>query len=168
MNVHGKKSTTLLLFGEVDIDNARELVEEILFAESKEITLLINSTGGNLDCCISIINAMKMSSKKITTVGMGSVCSSALLIFLAGNHRIMFSNAHILSHQASLDYQGKAHEVNGINRHIKMIDEWMISHVTQRSKLTRRAVKQKLLGPGENWITANECLAWGMCEEVIE
>ena len=153
-----------LLFGEIDVDSARDAVEYILTVPSDEVTLLINSVGGSLDNCVSIINAMSMSGKSIKTIGIGSVCSSALLIFLAGNTRVMFRNAHVLSHQASLEYQGKPHEVAGVNKHVKRIDDWMIDHVTSRTNMTRSQVKKYLLGPGENWISTAECLKWGICD----
>ena len=157
----------IMLFGEIDTNISREIVESLLSTDANNITLLINSIGGNLDACVAIINAMQMSGKNIKTIGMGSVCSSALLVFLAGNSRVLFKNAHILSHQASFEYQGKPHEVASVNKHVKHIDDWMINFVMGKTKLSKAQVKKYLLGPGENWLSAEDCLKWGVADSLV-
>ena len=66
--------------------------------EATEITVRINSRGGDVQEGWCIYDLLTTSGKKITTVGEGKVYSIATIIFLAGSEREMLKNADGLIH----------------------------------------------------------------------
>ena len=53
-----------------------------------ELFLLLNSPGGSLRLALGILNFLELLPIKITTCNMSSCDSAAILLFLAGKHRI--------------------------------------------------------------------------------
>lgn len=69
-----------------------EFVHALRYAdEGQEVTIHINSPGGNLNSCMSIINAMEASKANITTVVDGEAASAAAMIWLAGHEKVLAS-----------------------------------------------------------------------------
>ena len=77
------------LNGEINENRILETIKWITYEnlnpEYSELTLYINSNGGNLTDSFALIEIMQKSRKPIMTVGIGSVCSAAFLIFAAGS-----------------------------------------------------------------------------------
>jgi ATP-dependent protease ClpP protease subunit len=76
-----------------------------------EITVYLNSSGGWLNTAEQILNAMEDCSAKIITVADGRVASAATLVFMAGDERIIKSNAYFMFHHYSAGVSGKGHEM---------------------------------------------------------
>ena len=116
-----KKSQTLnsfcLLFEDINEETAKQSVQFIIesnFADKEErpdiINMIINSSGGSLSDAFAIIDVMRSSHIPIRTIGLGTVASAALMIFMAGTkgHRILTPNTSIMSHRYSAGSHGKA------------------------------------------------------------
>lgn len=67
-------------------------------SEATEITVRINSRGGDVQEGWTIYDLLTSSGKKITTIGEGKIYSIATIIFLAGSDRQMMRNADGLIH----------------------------------------------------------------------
>ena len=96
------------------IDSAiRWIIYENTFPAEKTLTLYINSIGGSLNDAFALIDVMRNSKHPIRTIGLGSVMSSAFLIFSAGtkSERFIAKNSSILCHQYSEEIgDAKHHE----------------------------------------------------------
>lgn len=69
-----------------------EFVHALRYApEGQEITIHINSPGGNLSSCLSIINAIEASEANITTIVDGEAASAAAMIWLSGHAKLIAS-----------------------------------------------------------------------------
>jgi ATP-dependent Clp protease protease subunit len=89
------KSATLKVYGDIGSDVTDVMVADFLDAnqEAEDITVKINSFGGDVQTGWNIYDLLKTSGKKITTVGEGKVYSIATVIFLAGSEREMLPNS---------------------------------------------------------------------------
>ena len=69
----------------------------------KELTLIINSPGGEVHAAFALIDTMKGSAMPIKTIGIGMIASCGVLTFMAGTKgkRLLTPNTSILSHQYS-------------------------------------------------------------------
>ena len=69
----------------------------------ENLTLIINSPGGDLNSAFALIDIMRGSRIPIHTLGIGQISSCGLLTFMAGEkgHRTITPNTSILSHQYS-------------------------------------------------------------------
>jgi ATP-dependent Clp protease protease subunit len=84
-----------------------ELVHALRYApEGQKITIHINSPGGNLNSCLSIVNAIGASDAEITTVVDGEAASAAAMIWLSGHYKVIASpHTVVMLHGASCGFK---------------------------------------------------------------
>lgn len=175
MNLGLLDNHTYLICGEINeevIQGAiRWLIYENASDEEKELTLYINSTGGNLTDAFALIDLMKHSKHYIRTIGLGSVMSSAFLIFASGSigHRYIAKNASILSHQYS-DELGdvKHHDIKSFAKEAEYTNQRMVNLLKECSGLSSAEVKRKLLPPTDVWLTAEEALDLNVADHILQ
>jgi ATP-dependent Clp protease protease subunit len=138
--------------------------------KKKELLLMICSDGGSMEDAFALIDVMKASSVPIKTVGLGSVASSGLLIFLAGapGRRILTPNTSILSHQYSWGSDGKHHELFAITKEFGLAQTRMIRHYQETTGLDEETIKTKLLPPNDVYLSADEALELGICDFISD
>ena len=109
-----------ILSDEITSTNTSDAIEFILeksLSPKKDrlqnLTIMINSEGGDLAAAFALIDIMQGSRIPVHTLGLGQISSAGLLIFMAGakGHRTITPNTSILSHQFSWGSQGKEHEL---------------------------------------------------------
>jgi ATP-dependent Clp protease protease subunit len=165
------KKGLIYLSGGFVKENIDPIIEDILFLNRQDsvdkITLLINSPGGYVADAFTLIDVMEMSKKKITTIGMGYIASCGLLTFMAGNERLISDKAMILSHQFSGGKAGKYHELVGHRKLDDYINDRMLKHYIKHTKLSKKVVKEKLLGSTDVWLYPNEAVKFNLAERVI-
>jgi ATP-dependent protease ClpP protease subunit len=118
-----------------------EFVHTVRYAtKDQHITIHINSPGGNLITCLSIINAMNASEADITTVVDGEAASAAAMIWLAGHNRLIASpHVLVMLHGAS----------SGFNQS-------KISDITNSAQTTNRMVESLLDDLTDDLLTDDE------------
>ncbi len=165
-------SGVFTLFGEIDSDNCKEVVdwilEQNLKAKNEVLTLIICTEGGSVNHGFALIDVMKGSRIPIRTVGTGLIASMGLLIFIAGEkgQRILTPNTVILSHQFSSFNDGKEHELLAYQKSNKIISDMIYRHYKKQTGLTEKQIKARLLPPSDVWMSAKEALDMGLCDEV--
>jgi ATP-dependent Clp protease protease subunit len=161
---------------EVASDSIKPIIEWILVEnhvakkKKKELLLMICSDGGSMEDAFALIDVMKASSVPIKTVGLGSVSSSGLLIFLAGapGRRILTPNTSILSHQYSWGSDGKHHELFAITKEFGLAQTRMVRHYQETTGLDEETIKTKLLPPNDVYLSADEALELGICDFISD
>lgn len=161
-----------ILSGEIDEDAAEDVIEWILEANlnkaGKHLTLILNSPGGCVASGMAIIDVMRGSKIPVHTVGLGLIASMGLGIFIAGHkgHRVLTPNTMVMSHQFSGFAVGKEHDLIATNKHHAIVGETMVRHYKRCSNLSEKKVREVLLGPSDLWLTPQEALDLGLCDEV--
>ena len=84
-------------FGET---SSLSIVKDLQALDVDTINVHINSMGGYVNEGIAIYNVLKNHSAKVNTVVEGFACSSASVIFMAGNDRIMNPASALMIHNA--------------------------------------------------------------------
>jgi ATP-dependent Clp protease, protease subunit len=161
---------------EVSSESIKPIIEWILVEnhvakkKKKELLLMICSDGGSMEDAFALIDVMKASSVPIKTVGLGSVASSGLLIFLAGapGRRILTPNTSILSHQYSWGSDGKHHELFAITKEFGLAQTRMVRHYQETTGLDEETIKTKLLPPNDVYLSADEALELGICDFISD
>ena len=138
--------------------------------KKKELLLMICSEGGSMEDAFALIDVMKASGIPVKTVGLGSVSSSGLLIFLAGapGRRILTPNTSILSHQYSWGSDGKHHELFAITKEFGLAQTRMVRHYQETTGLDEETIKAKLLPPNDVYLSADEALELGICDFISD
>ncbi len=131
------------------------------------IYLHLNSGGGSCPAGFALISAMRQLQSKIITVVDSEVCSMASLITIAGNERHMVKNGVVMFHDMAGgiggDYSLKVKDrAVFIEKYFQMLN----NHMKKYTDLT----DQELLDArsGELWLFADECLAKGVIDKIIE
>jgi ATP-dependent Clp protease protease subunit len=158
--------------GEINMESAKSIVAWILAANIEKshdaLKLIIHSEGGELSSAFAIVDTMRGSKIPIHTVGLGCVASSGLIIFMAGakGHRILTPNTQILSHQYSWGNFGKDHELVSVTKEYALMTDRIVSHYKRCTGLKEDKIKKVLLPPSDVWLSAEEALELGICDEI--
>jgi ATP-dependent Clp protease protease subunit len=162
-----------MLFEEIHEDSALRLCDYLLKANmicdpNDALTLFINSPGGSVTDGWAIIDVMDTSRINISTVAMGCIASMAVLIFVAGTPgmRIMTPRTAVMTHQFSTAFYGKHHELIAARKFHDTLEKQFIEHFLRHTKMTEKQIRDVLLRPSDTWLTAEECLKYGICDEV--
>ena len=135
-----------------------------------QLTLIINSPGGDVHAAFALIDTMKASSIPIKTVGLGLIASCGFLIFIAGEKgkRILTPNTSILSHQYSWGSRGKEHELYARVKEFELSTDRMIKHYKKCLGMTEAKIKEILLPPQDVWLSAEEAKRLKICDKIEE
>lgn len=139
---------------------------DIFEDEREPIWLYIWNQGGYMELSNSLIDVMDASITPIYTVNMGLCASAAADIFTAGKKRFMMKNARVMYHQGSGSLSGDAQ---------KMADQ-MADYNRQLEKARAFLLARTKIPPEEYeshkyndwWLSAEECLKYGVCDKIIE
>jgi len=165
-----------VLIDSIDADSVRPVIEWILHENHvrkkkyKELLLMICSDGGNLEQAFALIDVMRSSKVAIKTVGLGSIASAGLMIFLAGTpgRRLLTPNTSILSHQFAWGSSGKAHELFATVKEFQLTEQRMIEHYKNTTGLDDDTIRKVLLPPQDVYLSAQEALEFHICDHVAD
>ena len=149
------------------------IIEKNLLPNSqrpKELTLVINSPGGQVHSAFALIDTMKGSAIPVKTVGLGMIASCGLLTFMSGTkgRRVLTPNTSILSHQYSWGSGGKEHELFARVREFELSTERMINHYKKCTGLSEKKVRDILLPPEDRWLSAKEAVRYGIADKIVK
>lgn len=141
---------------------AKQLAE--LGDDIDEITVHINSYGGEVAEGIAIFNALKAHKAHVTTVCDGMACSIASVIFMAGDQRVMNEASLLMIHNAWTRASGDASDLR------KQADD--LDTITGMSKSAYLAYvdldEEELAAwmDAETWITPDMAIEHGFATRV--
>ena len=144
-----------------------EFLQDLESIQDKEnITIHINSPGGELYAGVAIYNRLKALSGTVTTINDGLCASAASLIFQAGDIRRMNKGSNLMAHGVSCLLYGyyNAQDLKGLIKQINAHNDVAMSIYMERSGKTKEEVKNLL--NGETWLTGEDAVEAGLADEV--
>lgn len=145
------------------------IVKTLNQSHAKNITVKINSYGGEVGEAIAIYNELKAKSKagaKVTTVNMGFACSSASVIFCAGDNRIMSRSSLLMIHNPWLSISGNAKELKKAAGDLEKIAK-SITEIYQ-GVISITDAELEALMDAETWIEAADAVDMGFATAIDE
>ncbi|HDS0956494.1 ATP-dependent Clp protease proteolytic subunit [Pseudomonas hunanensis] len=91
----------------------------------KDVTVYINSPGGDMFEGIAIYNRLKEHSHKVTTKVLGMAASAASIIYLAGSDRQVASSAFLMIHNCWTFLAGNRHYLRDVANDMQEFDAAM-------------------------------------------
>jgi ATP-dependent Clp protease protease subunit len=138
--------------------------EGIPVAERKPIKLYIDSWGGELVSCYTIVNAIELSKTPVWTINIGAAYSAGFFIFIAGHKRIAYPLSSFLYHEGATTIMGDAHKFrNHADFYKKQLDQ-LKAHTLKYTKLSEEDYEKIL--KDDYWLTAEEALEKGVCDVI--
>ncbi len=156
----------ILIFGDItswewlesDV-SSYTLAKLIQESGAKEITVHINSYGGEVAEGIAIYNSLKNHPAKVVTVCDGFACSAASVVFMAGEERRMNPVSLLMIHNAWTSASGNAAELRKAADDIEVVSRTAANAYLSCVNITEEELQAML--DSESWITPEEALEKG-------
>lgn len=167
------KDRIVILNGPVTDDSASPIVAQLLFLENEnseqDISFFINSPGGSVTAGMSIFDTMNYIKADVSTIVMGQACSMGAFLAAAGapGKRHVLPNAEIMIHQPSSGI-GRA-QVTDIQIHARESQKCKDKLNKLLAKFTNQPLDKVTLDTERDyWMTAEESVAYGLSDSIIE
>ncbi len=175
-NQDNKDTAELYLYGvirkacwwddEEDVISAKRVRKSLKELKGKNINVHINSGGGDVFESIAICNSLKQHDGKIKIVVDALAGSGASVIAMAGDEVEMFNNAMIMIHKAWTYTSGNSDDLEKVANDLKKIDTSVKASYKEKFVGTDEELNDLI--KAESWLTAEECVAFGFCNKIIE
>lgn len=152
--------------GFIGVDEFLEDFEAV--KDKANLTIHINSGGGDLYAGLAIYNRLKDFKGTLTTVNDGLAASAASLIFQAGDNRKMNSGSNLMAHGVSGFLFGyyDADDLKELLTQFKAHNKAIVNVYAEAMGVSFEEAKGFI--NGETWLTGQEAVDKGLADEVIE
>jgi len=156
----------------VDDQIANLIVAQLLHLESedpdKDISLYINSPGGQIYAGLAIYDTMQFIKPDVTTICFGMAMSMGSLLLTGGTpgKRLALPNSRILIHQPSGGYQGQSADIEIHAQEIldlrRRMDEIYAGHTGQSVEKVHDDMDR------DRYFKPDQAVEYGLIDRVIE
>ena len=165
------KENIVFLGTPINDDVANIICGQLLYLEAenpdKEISLYINSPGGDINALLAIYDTMQYIRPEITTLCYGQAASAAAVLLAAGatGKRLSLPNARILLHQPYAQSYGQASDVELAAAEIMRLKD-ALEHILSRH--TGQPIERIATDTDRDFImSAHEAKEYGLIDEVL-
>ena len=161
----------LRLEGPIDNDNfwgdeiTPTMFREDLEAEDGDVTVWINSPGGNVFAAAEIYTMLKEYAGAVTVRIASIAASAASVIAMAGDQVQMSPTALLMIHDPSTIAMGNAKDMEKAIETLNEVKESIINAYIAKTGLRHNKVAE--LMESETWMNAKKALDLGFCDEIL-
>jgi ATP-dependent Clp protease protease subunit len=160
-------------FGEVDTESCTNAQTDLLtFAQRKrpDVEMIINTPGGSVTAGAGLMDVIEQTTadRNFTTTIFGQCASMGGFIAQTGKRRVMARNAAFLIHRVSTIFGQSSSHMDDNNRNMKRLEDSLFPFMANRTggTLSIDELRAKCAN-NDWWLTADECLAKGLVDELI-
>lgn len=161
----------VMINGPIETNMANTIVAQLLFLESEnpnaDISLYINSPGGDVSAGWAIMDTMNYIKSPVSTIGMGLVASMGAVLLAAGEKgkRFALPNTSIMIHQPLGGFEGQATDME---IRMKQMQRTKKTLIKQMSEFTGRKEKELFDAmERDNWMCPDEARDFGLIDGVL-
>ena len=161
----------VMVSGPIETAMANTIVAQLLFLESEnpnaDISLYINSPGGDVTAGWAIMDTMRYIKSPVSTIGMGLVASMGSVLLAAGEKgkRFVLPNTEIMIHQPSSGTQGKVTDMEIYMQEMQRVKKIFVK---QMSEFTGRKEKEVFDAmERDNWMDADAAKKFGLIDGIL-
>ena len=129
------------------------------------IHLRIKTDGGDIYSALSTLDILPTLKSKVYTYVDGCVASAGTLISVAGERRFMGKHANLLIHQLSGDMYGKYSEMKDTMEGCTNLMKCIKGIYKEHTKIPMKKLDELL--NRDLWLSAQECLEYGIIDEIL-
>jgi ATP-dependent Clp endopeptidase proteolytic subunit ClpP len=144
--------------------SAKDFVQDLNRVKDSEITLHIDSPGGEVYDAITIYNAIRDHRAEVTVVVDSMAASAASFIAQAGDKRIMNRNSEMMIHDGHTIAIGNAKDLAAMAERLDKISANIASIYADRAGNTTEYWRDAMAL--ETWYSADEAVSVGLADEV--
>ena len=136
--------------------------------DAKQINLYINSMGGSVSEGVTIYNQIRRHSAKVTAYIDGFACSIASVIPMAADEVVMGENTMLMIHNPWTITWGNAKDLRKTAEDLDKVRDGCIIPA-YKARCGDKLSDEKLIEllDNETFLTAAECLEYGLCDRVV-
>lgn len=172
-DIYSRLMTDRIIFlnGEIAEDNAQSVIAQLLYLEriapKEDITLYINSPGGDVTAGLAIYDTMQYISCDVSTVCLGLAASMGAFLLAAGvkGKRYSLPNSDIMIHQVSSGCFGQCTDMEIATKHVLKIKENLNRLLAVSTDKDIETIKKDT--ERDNWMDAKEALNYGIIDGII-
>lgn len=157
--------------GAITDELVNSLILQLRFLQRKdreaEITMYINSPGGEVSSGLALYDVMQAVHCPIRTVCVGTAASMGAVLFLAGKQRDMLSHAKVMIHDPLVQSQvsGNALAVDRISKNLMKTRETIAGIIAGHTGRSLEEVYEKT--EKDSYFDAKESIEWGLAHRII-
>ncbi|MBQ5354866.1 MAG: ATP-dependent Clp endopeptidase proteolytic subunit ClpP [Clostridia bacterium] len=161
----------IFLADEVNDVTASLVMAQLLYLESEDpdadISLYINSPGGSVTAGLAIYDTMNFIKCDVSTICVGMAASMGAFLLSSGakGKRLALPNSEIMIHQPSGGSQGQATDIQIQAEHILKIKDRLNKILAANTGKPVEVIAADT--ERDNFMTAEEALAYGLVDRVI-
>jgi len=166
------KENIIFIGTPIDDTIANLICAQLLHLESenpdRDISLYINSPGGDINGLFAIYDTMQYIRPDVTTICFGQAASAAAVLLAAGTpgKRLALPHSRILLHQPYAGAQGQVSDIELVSQEVQrlklQLEEILARHTGQDVEKIHTDTDRDFV------LTAPEALEYGIIDEVIE
>ena len=159
------------LVGEIDADKVNSLIRQLRHLqkedENGEITMFVNSPGGEVSSGLALYDVMQAVSCPIRTVCLGMAASMGALLFMAGNQRDMLPHSRVMIHDPlSYNIGGSALSVKARADDLMRIRDITAEVIVRHTGKSMEEVLE--VTSKDTYFEAQEAIAFGLADRIVE
>ncbi len=161
----------IFLGEEINSVSANLVVAQLLHLESqdaeKDISLYINSPGGEVYSGLAILDTMNFIKPQVSTICVGMAASMAAVLLSAGakGKRFCLPHSKVMIHQPSGGAQGQQTEIEIVAEEIKKTRRELNQILSDASDQPIEKVQADT--ERDNYLTAAEALDYGLIDRIV-
>ena len=161
----------LRLEGPIDSDSfwgdeiTPQMFRDELYAEEGDITLWINSPGGNVFAAAEIYTMIRDYPGSVTVRIASIAASAASVVAMAGNLVQMSPTALLMIHDPSTIAMGNAKDMEKAITTLNEVKESIINAYAAKTGLSRNRISK--LMSDETWLNAKKAVELGFADEIL-
>ena len=161
------RSTCIHIYDEIGVHGitAKTFLEDLKKLKGKDVTIHINSTGGDVFQGQAIYTALKNYTGKVTVKIEGLAASMATIIALAADRVEMTSNSLFMIHSPMSNVFGNKAQMRKQINALEKVETTMLSVYKAKTNISEDEIEQMMAR--ETWLSAHEALELGFVDEVL-
>ena len=164
----------IFLTTEVDSETSNKLIKQLMILEkmndNAEITLYINSPGGEVVSGLAVYDFIKLMKAPVRTVCIGTAASMGAILFLAGKKREMLEHTRLMIHDPAYgggDMAGKKpHELQVYVDNLKQIQEITAKIIAEKTGKSLEEIYEKTRD--DTYFNADEAIEYGLATGILK
>jgi ATP-dependent Clp protease, protease subunit len=162
----------IMLTDPIEPNMASIIVGQLLYLQSedssKDITMYINTPGGEIFSMWSIIDTMNLIKPDISTVCVGLAASAGSVILANGKKgkRKILPHAEVMIHQPLGGAQGQASDIEITAKHIIKTKQLLTQYMADMSGQTYDKVHADM--DRDFFMSAEDALKYGIVDEIVK
>lgn len=179
------KERTLYLNTQVDQYSIGDLTEDILNInedddhlsklyglyglsyDANPIKIFIDSYGGDVYQALGLIGVMENSITPIHTFVTGCAMSAGFLILMVGHQRFAYQYSTLMYHQLGAGTWGRLQDMEDELKEYKRLNKILMDLTIQKTKLSRKKLKEIHDSKLDWHITSTEALELGIIDKIL-